>query len=456
MRLLRWAGLLVLFSTAAAMLHKTREWAPDGPELTYTVRRGELVVTVTEHGLLESEENYEIKCKLRGRSTITWVIENGSFVKPGDVLMRLDTRTLEDAVAERTKYAYWSKSTAEWSRANTTRAELAISEYLEGRYLTQLMSLQKDLAIAEANLRTAVSMLDYAKDMAKRGYLSQLELEQRQFAVKRAELAVQAKKAEIEVLQNYTKAMELERLKGQLEAAKARLAADEERAKLDAFRRDLALEELKHCMIKADRAGLVIYPRTARWRFAPEIDVGATVYKDQVLLIMPDLSKMQVKLGFLEKVVKRIKVGMAAKVTLPDQVLEGTVSYVADVAKPAAWWTGNVVRYDATVRLPQAKNLRPGMSAEVEVTVAEYEDVLTVPVAAVVDTDEGHFCWIKTTSGLIRQAVKLGDTNGAFTIVEEGLREGDRVVLNPTPLEQELAREGEPTRSRAADTGGPT
>ena len=40
------------------------------------------------------------------------------------------------------------------------RAELAIPEYLEGRYRSQLMTLEKDLAIAESNLLTAQNMLE--------------------------------------------------------------------------------------------------------------------------------------------------------------------------------------------------------------------------------------------------------------------------------------------------------
>ena len=59
------------------------------------------------------------------------------------------------------------------------------------------------------------------------------------------------------------------------------------------------------------------------------------------------------------------------------------LSEVAEVTKPAGWWTGNEVRYDTLVELPPEGGLRPGMSAEVEVLIAEYENVLTIPVAAV-------------------------------------------------------------------------
>ncbi len=130
---------------------------------------------------------------------------------------------------------------------------------------------------------------------------------------------------------------------------------------------------------------------------APEIAEGATVHKDQVLLLMPDLSKMQVKVGIHESIIDRMKPGLSAKVTLPDKTLDGTVSAVASVTRPAGWWTGNEVRYDTIIQLAfELTGLRPGMSAEVEMLIARYEDVLTIPVAAVVETEQGDFCWVKT------------------------------------------------------------
>ncbi len=140
--------LAILASISVVMLGKSSS-ADTGPKLTHTVTRGELKVSVTEQGVLESSENTEVKCGVRGANTVIWVIENGSQVKKGDVLVRLDTLAIEDAINERTKYAHWSKSGAESSKAQVARAKLAVNEYLEGRYVTQLMTLEKDLAIAE-------------------------------------------------------------------------------------------------------------------------------------------------------------------------------------------------------------------------------------------------------------------------------------------------------------------
>lgn len=458
----RW-GWAAIGTTAAAtisvgVLMTAGRTARDIPaKLTHIVKRGDLIVTVTEQGLLESSENTEIKCKVRGRSTVIWVIDSGTRVKPGDALVRLDTLAIEDAVSERTKYAHWSRSSAERSRATVARAELAIPEYLEGRYRTELMNLEKELADAESNLRTARDMLAYYKRMSERGYVSDFDVEKRQTAVAQAELNTEVKQTEIGVLEQYAKAMELETLQGNLKAAKANLAAAEERSNMDAARRDLASQELQHCVVTAEEPGFVIHPSAARWHNAPPITEGAIVHKDQVLLLMPDLSRMQVKVGFRESVVPRIRPGMRARITLPDGRLDGEVSSVASVAAPAAIWSGNVVRYETLIKLPSVKGLKPGMSAEVEVIVDRYADVLTVPVAAIMETSNGPICWVKTSGAVERRKVKLGDTNDVLTIVQAGVNEGEEVMLNPLAFMdknefQELGGEEEPEPRGSSDS----
>jgi len=401
-----------------------------GPQAIYTITRSDLTVTVTEQGTLESAENAEIKCRVRGQNTIIWVIESGSRVKPGDELVRLDTLAIEDAIAERTKYAHLTRSGAERAKADVARAELAIPEYLEGRYRTELMTLEKNLAIAQSDQLTARNMLTHAETMARRGYVSSLELQERQFVVTQANLHVGITQRQIKELKDFTKAMELETLQGDLNAARARYAAEAERAQMDAARRDLALAELEHCVIRAERAGLVIYPRAERWKRTPDIEEGATVHQDQTLLLMPDLSRMRVRVGTHESIVDRIKPGMTARITIPGQTMTGEIASVAPVTRPAGWWTGNVVKYDTIITLPSISGLKPGMSAEVEITLDRHADVLTIPVTAVVETAHGAFCWIQTTEGTKRRSLELGDADNNFAVVKTGLEEGDKVVLD--------------------------
>jgi len=422
-------GLLVVGVSTITLLSRTPQ---DGPQQTHAVQRSDLIVTVKEQGSLESSNNTQIRCKVRGHSVITWVIENGSQVEPGDELLRFDTLALEDAIAERTKYAHWSRSAAERSAADVVRSELAISEYLEGRYRTQHMTLEKDLTIAQSNKLTAANLLAHAELMAARGYGSGLDVDEATTARLRAVLNVDVTNKQIEVLEQYTKAMQLVTLKGNLNEARARHAANVERAKIDEMRRVLATKELGYCVIKAERPGLVIYPRTRRWKRAPEIEEGANVHNGQVLLLMPDLAQMQVKIGIHESLVKRIKPGLGARVQLSDRTLDGEIVAVAEVAVPAGWWTGNVVEYDTTIKLASVPGLKPGMSADVELTIERHENVLTIPVNAVLQTPEGSFCWVKAAEGtMLRRRLQLGDTDGASVVVLAGLQQGDEVWLDP-------------------------
>lgn len=399
--------------------------------LTHAITRGDLEVSITEQGLLESAENTEIKCKVRGRNTVLWIIESGSVVQKGDELLRLDSSFIEEQIDERSKYAHWSRSGAERSAANVTRAELAVSEFEEGQAVSQQMELEKQLIVAKARLRNAQDRLGHTRIMARSKYKSDLVVEDLQFAVDRETRTVELLKTRLDVLRRFTQKERLQNLQGQLKAAKATHEANAERATADASRRDRALEELPHCIVRAPRAGLVIHPNAAKWEAGP-IEEGSTVHKDKVLLLMPDLNQMRVKVGVHEAVVDRIKDGMAARVTLPDGSTTGTVSEVSSVTRPASWWTANEVRYDTWVSVPPAENLKPGMSAEVEIVIAQHTDVLTIPVAAIVEPEDSPpHCWVKTKDGIAKRELTLGDSNNIHTIVEKGLQEGDEVLLNP-------------------------
>lgn len=429
-------GLLLLTILVAIGVIYVRSLvsAPTGPQLTHTVTRGDLNVTVVEKGLLESSNNTEIKCKVRGYSVVTWVVPGGTHVEPGDELIRLDTKRIEDAIGKNTTDAHVARATYERTKADVARAEIAIDAYLEGTYRSQLKVLKKQLAFAESNLASVEKSLGHSEAMFRRGYVSRFELQAARLAVNQAKLELKVRQTAIDVLNSYTKEMETETLRGNLRALKSKLKADEAGLALDEGRRDRAIEELEYCVIKSESSGIVIFPSAAAWKNTPDVAEGANVRKDQVLLLMPDLTQMQVKIGIHESLVDRIKKGMPAKITLPDATIDGEVKMVALVARPAGWWTGNVVKYDAIIDLPSAEGLKPGMSAQVEVIMAKYKDVLTVPVSAVVETKDRKLCWVKTATGTERRLLKLGDSNDIFIIVESGLKEGDQVILNPLQI----------------------
>lgn len=501
--------------------------------MTHKISRSDLTVTIVEQGTLESSNNTEVKSKVRGFNTVTWVVEVGTIVKKGDELVRLDTKAIEENVSLNKTNVHTARATLERTKANVAKAKIALDAYepnhdaemfttqirplliqfcvnchsqktqegelnlerftsmvdirkniepwramiskLEtgemppkdqpeptaedrkvlvdwtkrlvaaeaspkgtsseanatGRFNAQQQTIQQAIEIAQLRLTRSKEILDRSTKLFLKGFLSKLELEADEFLVKQNELELSVKKTELAVLEKYTKGMELATLRGEVTATKSKLQADDSGLKMDEGRLKRVSQELEDCLIYAPRDGLVIYPSAAEWKATPDITEGATVRMDQVLLLMPDLDKMQVKVGVHESIIDRLDPGCKAKVTLTDRVIEAKVSSVANVTKPAGWWTGNVVKYDTIIELPATEGLKPGMSAEVEIVLAEHQNVLTIPVAAVIETEKGTFCWTATPEGPKRRTIKLGDSNDVFIVVKDGLTEGDEVVMNP-------------------------
>lgn len=440
-------GSLVIIGAAAAVVLLPSSEPESSSVLKHTISRNNMTVSVMEQGTLESSNNTEVKCKVRGFSVVTFVVPGGTVVEEGQELVRLDTKIIEEQHSLTKTNTFIAQATLAQTQANVEKARISIEAYEKGRFRSQLQSLEKELAANKRNLRTARKMHERSENLFRQGYVTELEVEGNAFTVTQAELELKVKETEIKVLKEFTRQMQMETLNGNKTASESKLAADKAGLAMEVKRRDRAAEELQDCVITAEQSGLVIYPSAASWKSTPDITEGATVRKDQVLLLMPDLTQMQVKLGIHESVIHRISPGLKAIVTLPDRTLEAKVSQVASVTRPAGWWTGNVVKYDTIIELPSDAGLKPGMSAEVEVILAVHEDILTIPVAAVVETEEGDFCWVQSADGPQRRLLELGDSNDVFIKVVAGLNEGEVVVLNPTALIEEAEQDALATLS---------
>jgi len=92
------------------------------------------------------------------------------------------------------------------------------------------------------------------------------------------------------------------------------------------------------------------------------------------------------------------------------------------------------------------------MTAVVRVVLAEHKDVLSVPVAAVVEAENGHLCWVKTSRGIEPRPLELGDSNDEFIVVLGGLNEGDKVLLNPRGHVKKLQSDSPKTIKTQPDT----
>ncbi|MFZ4080862.1 MAG: efflux RND transporter periplasmic adaptor subunit [Pirellula sp.] len=454
----RWVKRLLLFSALAGGMAALGAIAPrfmtgnqKVKHLTHKVSRGDLSVVVTENGAVESSNNKEIKCMVKGGSTVLWVIETGTLVKPGEELVKLDQSQIEDKILQQ-KIVY------ENAMANTITAEsdvavaqTSITEYIEGTYQAEKSKIEKEIFEAEQALRKAELAVQSALRLTAKGVVKNLQLEGEQFAVDSARKDLELKKTKLESLEKYNKVKSLQELQSKLRASEAKLASYQASLSLEKARLEREKKQLENCVIRAETEGMVIFPSMAAWKDTPDITEGAVVREQQTLLMIPDFTQMQVKVGIHESKVDRLKVGMKAKIQLQELILEGEVSEIAEVTRPAGWWTGNLVKYDTIIKLPQHPGLKPGMSAVVDIVLADHKDVLTVPVAAIIEGSSGLFCWVQTPEGVRKRVVRVGDTNDQFSIILDGLSESDEVVLNPLAFvdeAQELAMEVQQNASK--------
>jgi multidrug efflux pump subunit AcrA (membrane-fusion protein) len=116
-----------------------------------------------------------------------------------------------------------------------------------------------------------------------------------------------------------------------------------------------------------------------------------------------------------------------------------------------------VVKYDTIVELPPMEGLKPGMSVKVEVILAHHEKALTIPASAVLESERGHACWVQTPHGVERRALKLGDHSDMSIVVEAGVTEGERVVLDPlADIEEAQTEAAMPLQETPATKTGKT
>ncbi len=423
--------------------------------LTHEVTKSKLIVTVTEDGNVESASNVDVKCQIGGGGTILWIVEDGKQVEKGEVVVRLDQSNIEDQLnSQRITYEK-ALATKIQTEEEFETAKISVREYEEGTYLKEVQDLDAQITIAMENLRSAENMLEFTQRMVRKGFVTRLQLEADQFSVKRAQLEVKSANTAKTVLQEFTKAKMLKQLESAREASGAKARADQAAFNLEKARLERLRKQLENCVVKAPQSGMAVWANRASGgkrgggQSGPSIEEGAVVREGQDILKIPDLSQMQVKVTVHETQVDKLRRGMPARIVIQDKELKGAVVSVASQPEPSSFFTSNVKEYATIVKiLSKSTDLRPGLTAYVEILVEELDDVVAVPVHVVIEQRGKFYCWVQSSDGPQKREVVLGSTNNKLIELKDGLLPGEKVVLNPRVIvAEELAHSSgdEPT-----------
>jgi HlyD family secretion protein len=417
-----------------------------------TVRRTTISPIMSAPGRVESAKRTVVQCQLEnlagsnstsgGASTILWLIPEGTQVKAGDVLARLDSSGYEEMLRQQTIVVEQAKASHLQARLNHEIALLAVKEYVEGTVQETEQQMEGNLAMAQSDLTRAETRLEWTKMMNKKGYASVAQIETDKQTVTSGTLALQRQLGTYDLFKRFTKPRTQKTLQGEVTTALTSLNSEYVKLQRQLERFATLTKQVDRCTIRAPHDGIIFYYKNSgrgggggpNSQSSP-VEEGAVVQQNKKLFFLPDLSDMEIQVALNESVVNRIAPGMHAKVrfeALPDLVLDGEVTTVDQIPVQQKD-NGEDVRYFwSIVKLDRSgAGLKPGMSAEVDVNLATREDVLAVPHEAVVSEQNRKVCFVPRGDHLERRDVQVGLGTTNWIEITGGLSEGDEVALNP-------------------------
>jgi HlyD family secretion protein len=476
------AGAMILVAVVVAAVLASRAGRASGTGL-YTVDKGTLSIVITEDGTLRAKESANVIADVEAQAKIVWIIDEGSRVSEGDKLVELDKTELEtfqenlqlDLITLQTNYtgarqnlekylgiklkqdadagasadetapaggtepadetepADGTAATNELA-ALVTAAEQGNVENVKGEAEQQRLELVFNVEKARARLDKARAQQPAEE---QRHLYSESELRDAQIAVEEAQMNLDSAQLALQVFTEYVHPQKVRELVANLE--KARRTYEKQMAQEAKVARQLEKMELY-----APSDGMVIYG-TGRQDFrrsdgTQDIAVGANVYKGQVVITLPNVSEMQVEIKIHEVDFPKVAKGLPAtiRVQASEREYTGSLAFLGVLAHERDGWRSEGVKvFDVVVDIDGThRELRPGMTARVDLLVKQVPNVLLIPVEAVFVEPGRHgarYCYVKTPSGPEKRPVKLGESNNNLVIVTDGLARGEQVYqYDPT------------------------
>jgi multidrug resistance efflux pump len=439
-------------------------------------------IATTVSGELEARNQIEIRSQLERDSAIVQLVPEGTKVKAGTVLIRLNEDEIAEQVQEETlrvetaradliaaenAYAIQvSKNESDLRKAIVKEelAQLALSQWLEGDM--QALVLKNRLAVerAERELQRLSEKLEESRKLFERKYLSADELKQDELKVLEADAALRTARLEEDAYVNFKRPMdEKDKIstmyEAQAEVERVRLNNERELASKEADRNNKSTqmtirtnklarlkEQLGNCVIKAPSDGLVVYSTSMernRWggNEGP-LQIGQKVFPNQLLMALPDTTEMIAAVKVHESLAGRIKPGQPATIKVEaagGRVFQGKVESIGVLAETGGWRDPNLREYTVRVALDNAEDsspLKPSMRCEGQLVLGRVENALAVPVQAVFNDGAVRYVYTPSGSRFKRVPVALGRRSETVAEITAGLEAGGVVLLRePSPGE---------------------
>jgi HlyD family secretion protein len=417
------------------------------------VERGDIAAHVSATGTLNPVIMVQVGTQVSG--TIEKLLADfNSAVHDGQVIAQLDQASFRAKVAQ-----------ADASLDNA-RADLKNAQANVLNVAASIENARAEVANQRANIdRVQVESADATRDLERHRALFARQL------TSRSEFDAAQSAYDTTMAQRNAARAQLDAAAAKLRSAQAQLRsadAQVDKAKAQVSQAQAALEQaqvdLDRTIIRSPIDGTVI---------SRNVDIGQTVAASlqapTLFTIAQDLTRMQVDTHVSEADIGHVAIGQTATFSVdafPNQVFQGSVREI----RQAPIVVQSVVNYNTVIAVnnPELK-LRPGMTATVAILVAQRQQVLKIPKAALrfqpkLSEDErehlerhlrehrdggsrdapaaasetqpkrwqsGPKVWTLTAEGFLRPViVRLGISDDQFTeLVGDGLQAGQELVI---------------------------
>ena len=443
----------------------------------YSVQGGSFDVSIPTSGELSAQNRINIHNQLESGAVIIELVDEGSNVNKGDVLLRLNDESIKNDIrnseinvtSARDNYETAAASIAIAEKRRDSElsvkqlaidlADLALAAWREGEVVARRQSLQLTLQTAEKNHSRLLKKYESSVKLYEQKFLSKDELDQDEITLLNANAALKKAQLDIEVYENYTfkqdkqkKESDLQQARDELERATARfeLELKSSRGNLVAKENHLQRQEehlekrnqqLDLCVVRSPASGMVVYATSLgeRREEGEPLRVGKNLYRNELVMTIPDSSKMNAMVKVNEALSGLVAKGQRASIicdAYPDTVFSGEVFSVGILATGGGWRDPN--RRDYTVEInidnPDQVSLKPSMRCTAEIYVERVQDVLFVPIHAIHRNGGTVWVWVKDSGGFAQREIVPSRFSESYVEVSSGLEEGDAVLLRePSP-----------------------
>lgn len=402
-------GIGVLVVIAAGTLFARRSGNAGIVVDTAPVARVEALQSfVTASGEIVATRYADIGSAVMGR-LVELMVKEGDAVKAGQVLARIDPVQASSSAA-------------------AAAASVGALEADARAAATQVKAAQAALDEARSREKEAAAAWARAQELQRAGLLPQSDFDKASMAGTSAAAQVAAAAASLERAQQAQASAERRIAQGRAERTRA----------------DDALSKTE---ITAPIDGVVTRLEVEQGEM---VVMGVQNQPGTILLTVSDLSAINAEVKVAEADVMRLSNGFPATVTLealPLQKFTGRVVEIGASALPQVGTQAAAREFRVKVRLDgPASTLRPGLTCDTEILVAERKNALAIPLQAVVEKDGKTGVFVVSDGGVAFTPVKTGIIGG-LSIEVDGVPEGTTIVSGPFQTLRDL-KDGDRVRGK--------